>query len=302
MTSLPHGLYGVPPADLVDLPPDALQFSPLMPGAADLAAQPEASLAAITLLAPHGTIERRCVLAAALRALAPGGALTALAPKDKGGSRLAKELEAFGCDVAASARSHHRIAETARPARLDIIAEALADGAPRFDEALGLWTQPGIFSWDRIDPGSALLLQVLPPLAGRGADFGSGLGVLAHAVLRSSKVSDLTLVDLDRRSIEVSRRNVADSRARFLWADARTAELDGLDFVVMNPPFHAAGLEDRVLGQVFIRRAAAALRRGGRLWITANRHLPYEAPLREAFARVEPRADEGGYKVYEAVK
>jgi 16S rRNA (guanine1207-N2)-methyltransferase len=38
------------------------------------------------------------------------------------------------------------------------------------------------------------------------------------------------------------------------------------------------------------------------LWIVANRHLPYEAELKDAFKRVDMIADSGGYKVFEAVK
>ena len=38
-----------------------------------------------------GTLERRYALALILRALKPGAPLTALAPKEKGGSRLGKE-------------------------------------------------------------------------------------------------------------------------------------------------------------------------------------------------------------------
>jgi 16S rRNA (guanine1207-N2)-methyltransferase len=44
------------------------------------------------------------------------------------------------------------------------------------------------------------------------------------------------------------------------------------------------------------------LRKGGVCWLVANRHLPYEAPLADAFAQVEVRADAGGYKVFEARK
>jgi 16S rRNA (guanine1207-N2)-methyltransferase len=44
------------------------------------------------------------------------------------------------------------------------------------------------------------------------------------------------------------------------------------------------------------------LRKGGVLWIVANRHLPYEAALNEAFKNVRPVADAGGFKVYEARK
>ena len=46
----------------------------------------------------------------------------------------------------------------------------------------------------------------------------------------------------------------------------------------------------------------ALLPLGGVLWMVANRHLPYEAELNAAFARVRPAADKGGYKVFEAVK
>ena len=90
----------------------------------------------------------------------------------------------------------------------------------------------------------------------------------------------------------------------FHWADATGAEppLSALDFVVMNPPFHDGGWEDRSLGQAFVRRAAGALRKGGVLWMVANRHLPYEAVLNELFTTVEARADQGGYKVFEAQK
>jgi 16S rRNA (guanine1207-N2)-methyltransferase len=159
-----------------------------------------------------------------------------------------------------------------------------------------------VFSWNRLDPGSALLLRHLPSLSGDGADLGCGIGVLARAALASDRVSSLILVDTDRRALEAARRNLTDPRASFRWADLRAPDsaLRDLDFVIMNPPFHDGGIEDRNLGQAFIRRAAEALRSGGACWVTANRHLPYEAPLKEAFRRVTPIVEEGGYKVYEA--
>jgi 16S rRNA (guanine1207-N2)-methyltransferase len=303
------GLYGAPDPALVGVAPGALQFSPLSPGSARLEDQGEGSLQALTVLAPPGAVERRYVLAHALRALAPGGVLTALAPKAKGGSRLKGELEAFGCAVTEDARRHHRICRCPRPAAPVGLDEALAEGGLRYSDSLGLWTQPGVFSWDRIDPGSALLARALSapalaPLAGDGADLGCGIGVLALAALKSPAVKSLRLIDLDRRALDAARRNVTDPRARFDWADARDAlpGLEGLDFVVMNPPFHEGGAQDHALGIAFVAAAARALRRGGICWLVANRHLPYEAALGERFKTVTRRADEGGYKVYEAVK
>lgn len=298
------GLYGAPPAELAATPEAAIQFSPLIPGSGRLEEQAEGSLAEMLVLAPPGTVERRYAMALALRALAPGGMLTALAPKDKGGSRLAKELKGFGCTITETSRRHHRICTCERPPRPLGIDETLAEGAPRLDEALGLWTQPGVFSWNRLDPGSALLAQNLPPLSGWGADLGCGIGTLARTILTSPKVESLMLIDIDRRAVEMAQRNVADDRAAFRWADVRGsgAGLAGLHFVVMNPPFHDGGAEDQSLGQSFIRRAAEALRPGGICWLVANRHLPYEAVLKSLFRRATAKAEAAGYKIYEAQK
>jgi 16S rRNA (guanine1207-N2)-methyltransferase len=296
-------VYGAPPAELAAVPPGAVQVSPLAPGADALEGLAQASLAGAVVAAPPGVLERRYVLARILQSLVPGAPLTALAPKDKGGARLRKELESFGCAVVESGRRHQRICQTVRPERPIGLEPAVEAGALQFSEALGLWTQPGVFSWDRPDAGTQQLLAALPALAGRGADLGCGLGVLARAVLAGPGVTQLDLVDLDRRAIAAARRNVEDPRAVFHWADARVApELSGLNFVVMNPPFHEHGVEDRELGQSFVRRAHQILRPGGTVWLVANRHLPYEAVLRELFRRVTPHGEGAGFKICEALK
>ena len=296
-------LYGRPPA-VFDPPGDAVQTSPLIPGSAALEDIPEGSADAVTVYAPPGVLERRYVLALALRALKTGGRLDVMAPKGKGGARLGKELKAFGLEVVETAKAHHRRCLAICPAGpLPELEEAIAAGAPRIVPGLDAWSQPGVFAWDRVDPGSALLAQALPELKGAGVDLGCGYGALATAALRSPAVTALRLVDLDRRAVDAARRNVADSRASFAWADARTLpETGDLDFVVTNPPFHDGGAEDRRLGQTFIRKAAGLLKKGGVLWLVANRHLPYEAELDAAFKRVRMVADAGGYKVFEAVK
>jgi 16S rRNA (guanine1207-N2)-methyltransferase len=294
-------VYGEPAAALASVPAGAMQVSPLLPGGADLEALAPGSLSGAVVAAPPGTVERRYTIARLLQVLAPGAPLSVMAPKAKGGSRLRKDLEAFGCVVVETGRKHQRICQTRRPDAPTGLETAIAAGAPRCSEALGLWTQPGLFSWDRPDPGTQQLVAALPPLAGHGADLGCGLGVLARAVLASSDVTRLELVDIDRRAIAAARRNVEDPRAAFHWADVRVApQLSGLDFVVMNPPFHDGGLEDRELGQAFIRRAHQALRPGGVLWLVANRHLPYEAVLNGLFAQVTARGEDAGFKVYEA--
>jgi 16S rRNA (guanine1207-N2)-methyltransferase len=295
-------LYGRPPL-VFDPPGGATQTSPLIPGSTALESLADGSVDEAMIYAPPGVIERRYTLAQALRALKPGGRLDAMGLKDKGGSRLKKELQGFGLEVNESAKAHHRRCVVIRPETVTGLDEAIAAGAPRLVDRLDAWSQPGVFAWDRIDTGSLLLAQHLPALKGAGADLGCGYGALSTVVLRSAAVTALRLIDLDRRAVEAARRNVEDARATFDWADVRTAEANGdLEFVVMNPPFHDGGAEDRALGQGFIRQAAAMLKRGGTLWMVANRHLPYEAELKAAFKRVTPLEEGGGYKLFEAVK
>jgi len=249
------------------------------------------------MLAPPGTLERRYAMALALRALKPGGLLTVLAHKKKGGSRLRGELEGFGCLLREDSQQHFRICEASRPEN-PVTETALKDGGPQQIESI--WTQPGVFSWDALDPGSLLLLRHLPKLAGRGADLGCGIGVLAMHALASTDIREIILADTDRRAISAAKRNIPDPRATFLWQDVRTLALKGLDFILMNPPFHDSGDEDHGLGQAFLRQASAMLRPGGSCWITANRHLPYEATLAQHFKQARMLAQESGYKIYEA--
>lgn len=299
MTSL---IYGRPPA-VFDPPMSAAQTSPLIPGSSALEDMADGSVDEITLYAPPGAVERRYVLAQALRVLKAGGRLDAMAPKDKGGSRLAKELKGFGLEFAENAKAHHRRVQLTRPETVEGLDAAIRDGAPRIVAGLEAWSQPGVFAWDRIDTGTALLAQILPPLKGNGIDLGCGYGALATVVLRTPAVTSLRMIDLDRRALSAARKNVEDPRASFEWGDVRTLEAAGtLDFVVSNPPFHDGGVEDKRLGQKFIRKSAELLKKGGVAWIVANRHLPYEKDLEEVFKRVNMVADKQGFKVFEAVK
>lgn len=342
-----HALYGLVPSVLaadriIAAPPGALQCSPLVPpslaGGADIGALADmtpGTLQSITIHAPANTLERRRLLALALQALAPGGAITAFAANDKGGTRLADELAAFGCIAEGIPKRHHRIVTALRPdeqpaarrprssrvttmtgsgLNAAAIAAAITDGDARIVPGLmtadGLWSMPGLFHWDGVDPGTALLIEHLPPLTGRGIDLGCGIGLLAKAVLERGACTHITLADIDRRALDLACRNIAEDAAHrsagiaAVWTDVRTARdlPTGLDFAVMNPPFHDGGVEDRALGQAFITRAAQILKPGGQLWMTANRHLPYEATLEPLFESVEIVVQAGGYKIASASK
>lgn len=160
-------------------------------------------------------------------------------------------------------------------------------GPPRAIEE-GFVTAPGVFSADGIDPASRALADHLPQaLGGHVIDLGAGWGYLAHRALARDRVKRLDLVEADHAALTCARKNVADSRAQFHWADARSWRPDAAaDAVLMNPPFHTARKADPALGRAFIAAAAAMLKPTGQLWMVANRHLPYERTLTDLFAEV----------------
>ncbi len=172
--------------------------------------------------------------------------------------------------------------------------------AARRGEADGFRTAPGTFSADGIDPGSALLARHLGGLGGRVCDLGAGWGFLGRAVLASGAVSALDCVEAEADALDCARMNLPDPRAAFHWADATTWAGGPCDVVVSNPPFHAGRRADPEIGRAFVRAAARLLTPRGRFLMVANRHLPYEAALTEAFAERVVLADEDGYKAIAA--
>jgi 16S rRNA (guanine1207-N2)-methyltransferase len=297
-----EAVYGHPPPSLAPFPSGAIQTSPLVIGGTSIEALSDGAASRFTILAPPGTLERRYVLAQALRALTGGGEMVALGPKTRGGARLAAELSAFGCDVRQSAKAHHRICRTTRPTAPVGLESSIEAGGPQIVPRLGLWSQPGVFSWDRIDPGTALLMAQPWSPTGSGADLGCGVGLLARHILAAEAVTSLRLIDIDARAIAAARRNIVDPRASLLQHDLRRAPVTGLDFVIMNPPFHEGGAQDRRLGRQFVETAAAMLRTGGVLRLVANVALGYEDSLAANFAQARLVVREGGYKVLEGVR
>ncbi|MEM8849743.1 MAG: methyltransferase [Pseudomonadota bacterium] len=166
-------------------------------------------------------------------------------------------------------------------------------------EADGFLTTAGVFSADGIDPGSALLAKHLGDVSGRVCDLGAGWGFLARGILASDAVTAVALVEAERAALDCARLNVTDPRASFHWADATRFDGGPFDWVVSNPPFHVSRKADPDLGRAFVA-AAARLAPRGRLRLVANRHLPYEAALTDAFAETLVLEERDGYKVIEA--
>lgn len=248
---------------------------------------------------PRAKAQAHAMIAAAASRLRSGGALWIDGQKTDGVDAILKELRAFAPVSEQHSKAHGRIFRIDRPKGDWLPADWAA--APR-QVIDGFATLPGVFSADGIDPGSALLAAHLPDrLPTRMVDLGAGWGWLSAQVLARDGVETLHLVEADHAALDCAKANVSDPRAEFHWADARDFRLkDPVNGVVMNPPFHDGRAADPVLGTAFIATAARLLTGAGRLWMVANRHLPYEAALDRYFGRVTELGGDARFKVIEA--
>lgn len=266
----------------------------------------------VLVLPPRQREEARALFARALSLCAPGGVVVASITNNEGaksGEADFRQLAGLGGSLT---KNHCRVfwskpLDDAHDAALLAQWSKLDAPRPILDGRFS--SRPGVFAWDRIDPASALLAEHLPgDLAGKGADLGAGYGYLSAEVLaRSSKVVALDLYEAEARALELAQRNLAAFEAKatlgYRWHDVTAGLPEQYDFIVSNPPFHTQSRADRPdVGRRFIAVAAESLKPGGRLFLVANRHLPYEAVLNASFGQVRVVGERDGFKVIEAIK
>lgn len=279
----------------------------------DLAAayQPE-SFDKIIICLSKNRPENLFHLGYAMVLLKPGGDLIVYGSNELGAQRYEKDLKNAGMEVDSLHKHKSRIMFAKRPAELDaeILKLWIMQGTTKKIEGTEFETIAGIFSAEKIDKGSQLLIEHLPEkLEGMGADLGCGYGYLGYSLFDKDICKKLASFEHDRRALECARSNLEkfiseENILTFHWQDITIDPVpeNTLDWIVMNPPFHQDKTSDVRLGLKFIERAHAGLKKGAALYMVANIHLPYDKPLEKTFSSVERLAEKQGFKIFKAVK
>jgi len=285
-------------------------FLALRQAGAEATPQPEGmGHAAALVLAGRHRAQNELRIAEALRRVAPGGTVVVGGGKTDGIASLRKRVEAM-LPLAGSAAKHHGLVFwLERPADGEAGAAA-ATLTPRPARVEGGYvTGPGMFSADAVDPASRLLAGSLPEdLAGRVADFCAGWGYLAARLAERSPIRAIDLYEAGYEALEAARENLAGAVAAglpvgFHWRDlAAEPVAERYDAIVMNPPFHQGRAAEPELGLRMIGAARVALKPGGRLYLVANRQLPYERALSQGFRAQGETVRDARYKVLWAVR
>ena len=167
-----------------------------------------------------------------------------------------------------------------------------------------------VFSRDRLDNGSRLMIENLPVSDGYRdiVDLGCGNGILGIIAAHFNAGARLTFVDESYMAVESARLNFETAFHRQREAEFRVGDcLQGfepgsVDLVLNNPPFHQHdAVGDAMAWKMFVE-SRKALRRGGELWVVGNRHLAYHAKLKKIFGHCEQVASNRKFVLLKAVK
>jgi 16S rRNA (guanine1207-N2)-methyltransferase len=138
----------------------------------------------------------------------------------------------------------------------------------------------------------------------RVLDLGCGAGALGTVAARRSGTGRVVLADADAEAVRSAARTAAAAGAAnavALTSDVAGAVLaERFDVVVTNPPFHVGKSTDLDVPRQFILDAWDVLAPGGRLYLVANRTLPYERTIFQRFGNVAAAHDGPRFKVLRA--
>jgi 16S rRNA (guanine1207-N2)-methyltransferase len=172
---------------------------------------------------------------------------------------------------------------------------------------LTLHSRPGVFSWDHLDEATAILSEEMHVKPGESVlDLGCGNGALGLVAGRLSATGAVCMVDADMealRSASHTARANGLERAEVLGSDVGSSVLERrFDVVVTNPPFHVGKATDLSVPLQFIEDAWTVLSPGGRLYLVANRTLPYERAIERRFGNLATLHDGRRFKVLSATR
>jgi len=168
---------------------------------------------------------------------------------------------------------------------------------------LELTSSSGIFSKDRIDLGTLVLLgSMVLPEQGEILDMGCGCGVIGITVAKVRPRSRVTMVDINPTAIKLAKENIETNsvtNATVIDSDLYSG-LEGqkFDLIISNPPL-AAGYK-----VVFplIEDAKSHLRKGGYLQLVLRKGVnAIPKKMNEVFGNVELVSRKSGYKVFRSI-
>lgn len=266
----------------------------------------------VALRLPRGKEELGMTLHAAASILKPGGTISVFGANDEGIQSVVSPLgELFSGVETVGVGGRCRVLMgrwegdgTGLRSRIEDWRSELAfdhsELALDHPELPSTWhSYPGVFAHGRLDPGTRLLLDVLPdlPPGARVLDYGCGSGLVGFMALGKGAGVRVDLLDVDSIALLAAKENVP--KGRLLLREGFPPREEGTyGAILSNPPFHRGKAEEPGMIEAFVQGAPGLLDRKGLLAFVAQKRLPVEKLLRSLFRDVDILGEDRTYRVW----
>lgn len=176
------------------------------------------------------------------------------------------------------------------------------------ESGLNLVSKPGLFGWNKIDTGSALLITQLDnvfssrPAPQTCLDLGCGYGYLTVAAAKhpaTTEIKNWMLTDNNAAALQIAAENLRINQinGEVIGADAGSGINLSADLLLCNPPFHQGFSMDGDLTDKFLANASHLLTPSGVAVFVVNQFIPLERKAAPLFRHVKTLIDNGSFKV-----
>lgn len=175
--------------------------------------------------------------------------------------------------------------------------------AQALHRTITLWSDKGVFSKDRLDNATKLLIETTPITGNKVCDLGCGIGIVSVFLNLKKQGVEFTAIDANKRAVLLAQKNFEKHNVNgdTIQSDAYSEVDQTFTHILTNPPM-AAG---RKKCYEFIEEAPLYLEDKGCFSLVARHKkggkMLYKK-MKETFSDVTVLDKQGGFRVYHATK
>jgi len=169
------------------------------------------------------------------------------------------------------------------------------------DISLTIASLPGVFSQQKLDIGTALLLENLPTaMQGKVLDFGCGAGVISCFIGKKFPAAELFLLDVNALALTSAKKTLQlnNLSGEVFASNSLSNVTEKYQHIVSNPPFHQGIKTNYQASEYFLKGIKPYIAPHGNITIVANSFLQYLPIMQEHIGTTKRLINKQGFAIY----